>query len=414
MGSWRKKKFIIGRGPLKRSKMRLPTRLLIVAALVFVPWQAALLAQTSGVTLHVKQALLGDSITVGDVGPAPAPVIRNLADPTHDYGIAAGTELLDLDEEALQKRLAAIQAVGVGWLRLDVAWDKVQPSGPTTYDWSAYDRVITAVGKHQLKMIGTLKSAPGWAKSACTGPCPFANSSQFAAFAARAAARYQPKGLQIWEVWSEPNTEGGWLAKPDATAYAKLLQVTYPAIRQANPQAIVISGGLSPHPTDDENIAEIDYLPQLYANGAKNYFDAVGAHPNTYPFIPSHNSQQGWSRLSQTADNLRATMTKNGDEAKKIWLTEFGAPTSGSGAAATMENHRTHDATHVDEELQAQIILKAAELYRGYDWVGPLIWTAYDDPGQVHRNGEHDFGIVSTDGTKKPAYTALQRAISGR
>src|SRR5206468_3531055 len=155
-------------------------------------------------------------------------------------------------------------------------------------------------------------------------------------------------------------------------------------------------------PTDEEHVAEIEYLPQVYAAGAKGYFDAVGAHPYTYPFIPSHSSQQGWSRMAFTANNLRQTMAANGDSAKKVWLTEFGAPTAGPGAAATEENHRTQDATHVDEDLQAQIITKAAELYRSYDWVGPLIWTTYIDPGPARATGEHDFGIVRSNGTQKP------------
>lgn len=410
----RKKKFVVGRGPVKRSRLRHPVRLAALLALVFVPWQAAVLTQTSGVTSQVKQALLGES-TVEGTRPMPVPTIRNLADPTHDYGIATGTELLGLDEVALNKRLADIRAVGVGWLRLDVAWERVQPGGETTYNWSAYDRVIAAAGMHQLKMVATLAGAPVWARGDCSGGgCPPANPATFAVFAARAAARYQPMGLQVWEVWSEPNTARAWMPKPDAAAYTRLLQAVYPAIRQANPQAIVLSGGLSPVANDDENVAEIDYLPQLYAAGAKGYFDAVSAHPYTYPFIPSHNSQQGWSRLAFTANNLRQTMITNGDNAKKIWLTEFGAPTAGAGAAATMENHRTHDATFVDEELQAQIISKAAELYRGYDWVGPLIWSAYADPAPPRLQTGRNYGLVREDGTKKPAYAAFQKAITGR
>ena len=409
-----KKKFVIGRGPLKRSKMRAQWRIVAVLLLVFIPWQATVLTQTSGVTSQVKQALLGESTTEG-LGAAPVSEIRNLADPTHDYGIAVGGQLNGLSDEDLSERLKDIHDTGAGWLRFDLQWELVQSSGPTAYNWAVYDRIVDTVGKYQLKMIATLITTPQWARGSCQGGgCPPSDQAAFAAFAAKAAARYQPKGLQVWEVWDEPNTAESWQPKPDALAFAKLLQATYPALRMANPQAIVISGGLSSQPSDGVNIAEIDYLPQLYAAGVKGSFDALGAHPYTYPFIPSHNSQQGWSRLSQTASNLRQTMTANGDAAKKIWLTEFGAPTAGPAQAATMENHRTHDATHVDEELQAQMIGKAAELYRGYDWVGPLVWYTYADPGRVGPMGESGFGLVREDGTKKPAYSAFQKAIMGR
>lgn len=386
----------------------------VVVTLLFVPWQAALLAQSVSVTSRVKQSLLGESVLEA-AGPMPGPAVRSLADPLHDYGIAvSGKELSALGEEALIKRLNDIRAVGVGWLRFDMRWETVQPNAATVYDWSSYDRIVKAAASRQFKIIATLTGTPTWARKNCVSlACPPADPAQFAAFAARAATRYQPMGLQVWEIWQQPNTALAWAPKPDAAAYAKLLQATYPAIRIANPQAIVISGGLSPWPTDDKNIAEIDYLPQLYKAGAKGYFDALGAHPYTYPFIPSHNSQQGWSRLAFTANNLRATMTANGDAAKKIWITEFGAPTGGSGSPATMENHRTHQATHVDEELQAQIISRANELYRTYDWAGPLIWYTYSDPGRMTAGG-HNFGLLREDGTKKPAFTALQKAITGR
>jgi hypothetical protein len=74
------------------------------------------------------------------------------------------------------------------------------------------------------------------------------------------------------------------------------------------------------------------FLADLYAAGAKGFFDGVSYHSYTWPQTPSHDSPTGgWNRMLKA----RQTMVDNGDGAKKIWVTEFGAPTAGSPNAVT-------------------------------------------------------------------------------
>ncbi|MBW4062047.1 hypothetical protein HJC99_05745 [Candidatus Saccharibacteria bacterium] len=97
-------------------------------------------------------------------------------------------------------------------------------------------------------------------------------------------------------------------------------------------------------------------------------------------------------------------MAKNGDGNKLIWITEFGAPTSGRGG--------TND-VFVSEDTQAQILSQAAALYHKQSWSGPLFWYNWQDSNGD--SSENHYGLVRVDGSHKPAYdvlTALTRKIS--
>lgn len=105
-------------------------------------------------------------------------------------------------------------------------------------------------------------------------------------------------------------------------------------------------------------------------------------------------------------------MIANGDADKKIWITEYGAPTGGPGPSATVENSETATNTwHVDEPLQAKMLQEAVKLYKSYDWVGPFFWYSYKDAGTSQDSNENFFGLVRADGSHKPAYDTYKQSM---
>jgi hypothetical protein len=78
----------------------------------------------------------------------------------------------------------------------------------------------------------------------------------------------------------------------------------------------------------------------MYINGAKGYFDAIGMHPYVFPGgIVAHPSN-GWSDLAWAHDVMALNGDGDGDGDKKVWLTEFGAPTSAPGADGAASRNR--------------------------------------------------------------------------
>ncbi len=339
--------------------------------------------------------------------PAPAP-----AAPNYGYGISLGDTLPAKSDSQLASIFDDFTALGIGWVRLDISWSDIQYTDNTKYDWSIVDRVIAAASAHNLSVLPVLGYTPAWARAhGCTAShsCPPADYSAFAQFAKEAAKRYAPKGLHTWEVWNEPNNVNFW-QPVSASNYAELLKLTSIAIKSVDGGAVIVSGGLSPASTDGRNVAPIDFLEQLYQAGGKQYFDAVGHHPYSFPALASHEaSWNAWSQMFATPKSLRSVMVANGDEAKQIWLTEYGAPTGGPGALAEVENyHFDQSPDHVTEDLQSVIMSDAIALNRQYAWTGPMFWYSYIDLGTSQSTVENFFGLLRPDGSKKPAYTTLQ------
>lgn len=328
------------------------------------------------------------------------------------FGISFADTLTGLSSQKLGSQLDDTRALGAGWIRIDLDWGIIGRAGEGKYDWSRVDRVVAAAHARDLQILALLVYTPEWARpEGCDSPrCPPYDPALFARFAADAAARYAPKGVHAWQIWNEPNARASWLPAADAAAYAALLRPTATALRTEDSEALIVSAGLAPAATENGNIAPREYLSRLYASGARDSFDAVGFHPYGFPALPSYmRDWNAWSQMSATSPSIRSIMIAHGDAHKKVWLTEFGAPTGGPGAMATLENYKTvRRSDHVDEAMQVQIALDALALMAGYDWVGPLFWYSYQDLGTSPSTKENFFGLLRHDGTPKPAYTVLK------
>ena len=148
------------------------------------------------------------------------------------------------------------------------------------------------------------------------------------------------------------------------------------------------------------------------ANGARGFFDGVSYHPYSTPWLPCDPStpvctfdpstsgkdvygmRNGWDRML----NARNIMVANGDSAKQIWITEFGAPTNGPGG--------------VSEQDQAAILTNGFNLWQTYTWGGAMCWFSYRDKGNDPSTHKDWFGLVDNTGAKKPsndAFVALAR-----
>lgn len=317
-----------------------------------------------------------------------------------NFGIASGG-LAAYSPGQLDAALSGMRALGVRWVRFDVDWSNVQAGGPGSYNWSDYDRVVQGAAAHGLKMLAILDYTPGWARrSDCSGSkmCVPADPGAYANFATAAVQHYRALGVHTWEIWNEENTANFFRPAADPGAYAGLLKAAYGAIKAADPGAVVISGGLAPAGSGGGNLSPPDYAAGVYNAGARGYFDAFGDHPYTYPATAGANPYGAWGQMAA----IHQLMAAHGDGGKKIWITEYGAPTGGP------------DPAHfVSEAGQAQEVTAAVAAAKSYPWVGAFFWYTYLDPGATPDTNENYFGLVRADGARKPAFAAYQQAIAG-
>ena len=327
---------------------------------------------------------------------APAPVVS--APAATNYGLSIN--LTDLSPADLETRLNDMQALGVGQLRYDVSWSSVQPTSAASYNWAIYDRVTKAARAHGFDVLMIVDFTPPWAQStACNSSqmCPPADPAAFGVFAGSVANHYLSYGVTEYEIWNEPNISYRFHSGANPVLYTQMLQSSYVHIKQVSVKTTVIAGSMAPTATDEGDYAPLDFATALYAAGAHGYFDALSVHPYTYPVTPSQSSTaSAWGQLS----SIHNLMAASGDGDKKIWLTEFGAPTNGPDPG-----------DHVTEATQAQILSEAVSILRTESWAGPLFWYEYGDTGTSTRTSENFYGLVRSDGTHKPAYDALHEAV---
>ena len=350
--------------------------------------------------------------------PSPAsPVVAASYPQTKNYGISTGNTLVWMSSADLNQELDDIAHLGFGWVRFDMAWVDVQGTSSKSYNWTNMDRIVAAMHARNLQMLPILAYTPAWARmQQCnlSEKCAPQDPAAYAEFARQAVRRYASQGVHQWEIWNEPNLTQFYQPAPDAVQYTAMLKASYAAIKAEDPSAVVISGGLSPLDGYSTSINSVTFLDQMYKAGAATSFDAVAMHPYSYPVPASYVAPwNAWTQLGWTTPNVRGTMDKYGDTGKQIWLTEYGSPTGGPGAVASVSMYNFNmSPDHVDEALQSTIVQDAFTARSTLGNAGPLFWYSYKDLGTSNVTNENFFGLLHNDGTPKPAYNMFKTLLS--
>lgn len=325
-------------------------------------------------------------------GPKPAsPATAHQAKP---LGITAANDVANLSSDELDRELAAIADTGAKWVRITFNWAMLEQS-PGKFSWSDQDRVVKSARAHNLRILGLLAGpAPTWTvdpttKGSALGFVP-QDPETLGAFAKAAAKRYG-SAIKTWEIWNEPNNPTYFAPRPDAARYAAMLKAAYQAIHSVIDKAVVLSGGLAPS-SSGLIVAPVTYLLLLTGYGGADFLDGLAVHPYTYPFSIDNDPQEPWRQMQLLHNVLNA---KPGN--KKIWITEFGAPTGKSSIS-------------LSEDGQAKMLADAVAKVRSLPYVAMLIiYTAVDavdDPKSPAGN----FGVYRHDFSPKPAVEAIKNA----
>ncbi len=317
-------------------------------------------------------------------GPTPTPdKITGISDP----------DLLGESLSTQESQLADMQDnLHITSVRIDACQEYVQYAGATDFDWSQYDQLVGAIRSLGMGIDFIIDCTPSWETASGALWAAPASPADLAAWASDVATRYGSGGPTSYEIWNEPNLAETWLPAPNPAAYTADLQAAYAAIKAVQPNEEVISAGLAPASDDSAgDIAPVQFLQSMYADGAAGYFNAVGYHPYSYAALPdTYESWSGWSQMSATSPSIRSVMAANGDSAMQVWITEVGWPSN------TASNTRVNGTTAESDEL-TQINAFA----NANSWVGPVFWYTYQD------DSTGPFGLLTASGARKTAYTTM-------
>lgn len=346
---------------------------------------------------RLRYALLALALLAGAGTAAPS---ARAAEP----GVVADLtwHVPDADKAKTSRLLSEL---GSRWVRLHVQWREAEPIPGLLNEWwmDEYEKALAHAEAAGQRVIFMISEAPEWASGSSQSNVP-ADPQLYANFLARFAARFRGR-VAAYEIWNEPNIRRFWSPGPDPAAYVALLRASYSAVRTADPNALVVFGGLS---TNDYR-----FLEAAYEAGAKGYFDVLATHP--YPYCGS--SAPGQVRYSEgriSRDSflgyreMRASMLARGDD-KPIWFTEFGWSTT----VARCDPGAGMWQGGVSERAQAQYLARAFELVERDPYVEVAIWYAlrnnvFSRPKDDPEDPEANYGLVRSDFSPKPAFWAYR------
>jgi hypothetical protein len=348
------------------------------------------------------------------------------------------------DHLANEARYSGALAAGARWDRWPLYWHWVEAGGyigPHEGGQHDYDALVTQEIAHGLTPVAILMGTPpGEAKrpsrassSANLLPPASLNESIFAdgsdnpgpgktinpanvwaTFVFTTVDRYRPQGvlarqqgwpveagIRHWEVWNEPDYYLFWQGTVEE--YYRLLEVAYKSIKTADPQAIVILGGLAFY-------EQREWFPSLLRQAGgdpqRTYFDVFSFHH----YLSVYRSEQ----LIQQA---RTALDAYGLPHIPIWITESGVSVW-DDYPATIHQVKPDTPLRATITEQAAYVIQNAALafYNGVEryYHFQLHDDCGDSPASAYglRQNFSPHACNPAQGQPRPAYAAYQLAAA--
>lgn len=314
-----------------------------------------------------------------------------------DIGMSGNAEWDKISTAEYDRATGATRDLGMGRVRIGASWKEVE-SRAGQDDWSALDARVASARDAGLAPLLIIQDVPAWVEipqGSGISQDVLDLALGYGEFAGRVAARYG-SAVDDYEIWNEPNLDRFW-PSPNPAQYMMFLKAAYPRIHAVDQEATVVSAGLAPAADTATTMSPMTYLTTMYDLGLRDYSDAVGMHPYSFPELPSGQSE--WNTFRALTE-IHDLMAQRGDGGKKIWLTEYGAPTAGMGGKP------------VSQQMQAQSVVEAYELARDTDYLGPIFIYTLVDGGGSSWSTEYHFGLYTDRWAPKPAAGALREALS--
>ena len=296
--------------------------------------------------------------------PTPLPVEETaISTPLAQEYPITGIEMHTIDQRG---GLDLVNHSGVDWVRRNaLLWSQVEPQMGMR-DWDAVtdlENELVNATEEGLEVILIVRSTPNWAQKVAgysCGPVSLDKLTAFAEFMRDTVARYSvpPYNVKYFEIWNEPdiaphyvdpnNIFGCWGDEYSpfygGDYYAEMLKIIYPQVKNANPDAQVLVGGLlldcdplnpplvSSDSGEKKDCTPSRFLEGILHNGGGSFFDGVSFHAYDYYSGAYTYSNANWHGkwdvngpvVSAKVDYLRGLLTASGFGNKFLMNTESG------------------------------------------------------------------------------------------
>jgi hypothetical protein len=281
----------------------------------------------------------------------------------------------------IEKQIKPMAEMGVKIIREDNHWQWTDKD-KGTYNFEQMHLMVDVCEKYGLKLLVILAFADpqyekGWSISTPQG------ADSYAKFCAKIASEFKSHSI-IWEMWNEANLSGFWSPKSDALAYSQAIQKAAKAMRDADPNCIIVAPSTCTF--------DMKFLETCMQNGILNYISAVSIHP--YSDIPETQLQRYLI--------LKNIIDRYAPAGKRIPIvcSEWGFSRLFPGS----DGNRIRS-----QDEQAALIVRSILVDQIAGVPMHILYTNLDykneDKFEWHEN---HFGLLTVDGKPKAAYQAVK------
>ncbi|MBK8137726.1 MAG: hypothetical protein IPK52_18240 [Chloroflexi bacterium] len=364
--------------------------------------------------------------------PTKVPTVAPITLDTFEVGIQVQIPPSNSPDEMTGWLIDVKDKLAMDWVKIQVRWEDAEPE-KGVYNLQPLTMALRMAKQQRVKVMLSIVTTPTWAREDGVDlerHGPPADYQDYVNFVVELMNKYGDR-FQAIEVWNEQNLDREWTSVRGLRAedYVQLLRQTYQAVKQINPQMIVISGALSTTGgcTNERGevcaIDDFSYFDAMVAAGMLNYTDCVGAHHNGYnlnplelwdqvtddptatfrgPFDNAHHSWSFRSTLEYLATRVQAS---GGDQ--QLCITEFGW-----ASGEDLEGVPAGWDYAVDNTLQEQKewTIQALDLMKQMGTVRlAFVWNLNYGPqaGWSATNDNVPYSIIGPNFVHRPVFDAL-------
>jgi hypothetical protein len=303
------------------------------------------------------------------------------------------------------------QRLGVDVFEYQIHWDEVAPTRPAhprdpddpAYEWGAVDRVVEEAERYGIRVALLVQRTPSWATGGRPPIWAPRNPRNFADFM-YAASRRLPS-VHMWMIWGEPARVENFRPMSAASPvgprlYARILDASYTALKQASPGNVVI-GGMT---LNGGTVMPTVFLREMQLPGGRPpRLDLWGHNPfdGRFPRLGDEplGRYRGFNDIDTFHEEIARVYRRSGRKVPRLWLSEW--------TVISDKASRIFAKFHVTAPDQARWLTAAFGIARRTPYVAGMGWfTLLDEPDD---DGSADWGLLRADGEPKPAFTAYQQ-----
>ena len=300
----------------------------------------------------------------------------------------------------LRRHFAVARRAGVKYLRCAFSWNGIETS-PGHYEWQFWDNLVSLAGQNHIQLIPYVAYTPQWAarNEKDFWKQPPRDPMLYVDFMYTIAARYRDR-IHSWEIWNEPDNKDYWMGTADE--FATLTMAAAKRIREADPSAVLVLGGM--------------------ANGPGNFFRALieKHHLDRYvDVVAMHAYPESWLNgpaeliFNRWVPDMSKIIAEDGS-GDDLWLNEMGYPDYRFRTnQASIYGTRVFYSYEHTRHYQATMLFKMETMALASEKISLAGWYRVDDFRSPEKRLGPDFvnyhlGVVDWRGRPKPALLALR------